>query len=146
MLADDMKVVLATSFSFYLKAANFHWNIEGPSFPQYHPFLGDMYADVYDTIDPLAEYIRALNEYSPASLSSFSSLSLIKDQNVVLLPTDSFQMLFEDGNTLLNLLKTTFTNASAQNEQGIANFLAERIDAMQKHLWMIRSILKSNKG
>jgi len=31
-LVDQMKVVLASTFSLYLKAHGFHWNIEGPDF------------------------------------------------------------------------------------------------------------------
>jgi len=54
MLADNLKTLLATSFSLYLKSANFHWNVEGPSFPQYHEFFGDFYADIYESIDPIA--------------------------------------------------------------------------------------------
>ena len=145
MLVDNMKTLLASSFSLYLKATNFHWNVEGPDFPEYHSFLGDFYSEIYETIDPIAEYIRALDSYAPASLSKFQELTLIKDQTLQLLPVDMFTELLSDSNTLLEFLNSTFTVATNENQQGIANFLAERIDAMQKHNWMIRSILKSSR-
>lgn len=65
MLKDKLKQVLGTSFAFYIKAAGFHWNIEGPNFPQYHAFLGDLYNEVYGSIDQLAEIIRQLDSYAP---------------------------------------------------------------------------------
>jgi len=145
MLVDNMKSLLASSFSLYLKATNFHWNVEGPDFPEYHEFLGNFYAEIYETIDPIAEYIRALDSYAPASLSKFQELTFIKDQTLQLLPVDMFTELLADSNILLEFLKATFSVASSENQQGIANFLAERIDAMQKHNWMLRSILKSSK-
>lgn len=145
MLVDNMKMLLASSFSLYLKASNFHWNVEGPDFPEYHNFLGDFYAEIYETIDPIAEYIRALDSYAPGSLSKFQELTIIKDQTLQLLPVDMFTELLGDNYTLLDFLKSTFNEATAENQQGIANFLAERIDAMQKHNWMIRSILKSSR-
>jgi len=145
MLADNLKTLLATSFSLYLKAANFHWNTEGPSFPQYHEFLGDFYADIYDTIDPIAEYIRALDTYTPASLSRFTELTLIEDQIGQLPVMDQFSELLADSMTLLAVLNEAFSVATSENQQGIANFIAERVDAMQKHNWMIRSILKPAK-
>ena len=145
MLVDNMKSLLASSFSLYLKATNFHWNVEGPDFPEYHEFLGDFYAEIYETIDPIAEYIRALDSYAPASLSKFQELTFIKDQTLQLLPVDMFTELLADSNIVLEFLKATFDVASAENQQGIANFIAERIDAMQKHNWMIRSILKSSR-
>lgn len=145
MLVDNIKVLLASSFSLYLKSANFHWNVEGPNFPQYHEFLGDFYADVYGTIDTLAEYIRALDSYAPGSFTRFQELTLIEDCVEQLVPTEQFTELLVDNNTLLTYLNATFALATAENQQGIANFLAERIDAMQKHNWMLRSILKTSK-
>jgi len=142
MLVDEMKVVLASNFALYLKAANFHWNVEGADFPQYHAFLDNYYNDIYSTIDRLAEYIRALNAYTPASFSRFSELSIIEDQLEQLPTMAMFTELQEDNNDVLVLLQNTFITSQSENQQGIANFLAERIDAMQKHAWMIRSILK----
>lgn len=143
MLVDEMKVVLASNFALYLKAANFHWNVEGADFPQYHAFLDSYYNDIYGTIDQLAEYIRALNAYTPASFSRFTELSIVKDQIEQLAVGPMFLQLQEDNNAVLQLLMDTFKTTQTENQQGIANFLAERIDAMQKHAWMIRSILKS---
>jgi starvation-inducible DNA-binding protein len=145
MLVDNMKVLLASSFSLYLKATNFHWNTEGPNFPQNHEFLGDFYQEIYGTIDTLAEYIRALDSYAPGGLSQFQGLTIIEDSVVQLLPYDQFAQLLTDSTSLLAYLNSTFTVATAENQQGIANFIAERIDAMQKHNWMFRSILKSGK-
>jgi starvation-inducible DNA-binding protein len=143
MLVDNMKVLQASSFSLYLKAANFHWNTEGPNFPQNHEFFGDFYSEIYGTIDGIAEYIRALDSYAPASFARFSELTLIKDQTLQLLPVDQFTELLADSNIMLAFLNETFTVAIAENQQGIANFIAERVDAMQKHNWMLRSILKA---
>ena len=87
MLVDNMKTLLGSSVSLYIKAANFHWNVEGPDFPQYHEFFGEYYADIYGTIDTIAEYIRALDSYTPASLKRFQELSLIQDQTMQQPPT-----------------------------------------------------------
>ena len=32
MLADALKTLLASNFAYYLKAQQFHWNVEGPDF------------------------------------------------------------------------------------------------------------------
>ena len=143
MLVDNMKTLIGTSVSLYIKSANFHWNIEGPDFPQYHEFLGNYYADVYGTIDQIAEYIRSLDSYTPASLKRFQELTLIKDQTMQQAPMGMFQELFDDNSLMIKFLMDTFDVASTERQQGIANFIAERIDAHQKHQWMIRSILKS---
>ena len=145
MLADNLKTLLASSFSLYLKASNFHWNVEGQNFPQYHDFLGDLYSEIYGTIDPIAEYIRALDQYAPGSLTRYQELTLINDQISQIAPTEQFLELLDDSTILLDYLNKTFEVATIENQQGIANFIGERIDAMQKHNWMLRSILKTTK-
>jgi hypothetical protein len=36
-------------------------------------------------------------------------------------------------------LNNSFATANSANEQGIANFIAERIDSTQKWMWQLRS-------
>lgn len=147
MLADNLKVLLATSYAFVIKAQNFHWNVEGPDFPQYHEFFGDLYAEVYDnTIDKTAEYIRILGGYTPGSITRYAELSQIQDQTKI--PRAELMMaeLYEDNQKLLQLWKDMFPIAEQENEQGVADFIASRIDAHGKHGWMLRSILKTQRA
>ena len=147
MLADALKVLLATSYAFVIKTQNFHWNVEGPDFPQYHQFLGDLYEEVYDnTIDKCAELIRQLDSYTPGSITRFAELSQIGDQ--IKIPRSELMIaeLYEDNNKILALYKDAFNIAEQENEQGIADFIASRIDAHGKHNWMLRSILKASRA
>ena len=50
-LLNALKIAFASEFSFYLKAQNFHWNVTGPDFQEYHALFGDIYSEVYDSID-----------------------------------------------------------------------------------------------
>jgi DNA-binding ferritin-like protein len=69
-------------------------------------------------------------------------LTELKEEKLILLPPEIFQQLYSDIQTVINHLKDAFDVATADREQGIANFIADRIDAYEKHSWMIRSILK----
>ena len=142
MLVDDLKTHLGTTFSLFTKAAGFHWNVEGSNFPQYHSFLGDLYNEVYDSADRTAEYIRTLNAYAPGGLKVLQTLSVLQDEPLVLMPTEMMTTLYSDIEQVVDQLDTAFESAAKENKQGIANYIAERIDAYEKHLWMIRSILK----
>lgn len=146
MLVDELKTLLATSFSYYLKTANYHWNIEGDDFISYHPWLGELYGGVYGTIDQIAEYIRAMQAYTPASLIRFMELTKIQDQIEVAQPMTLFEQLLADNQIMLDLCNTAFDTATNERQQGIANFMAERIDFHQKYAWQIRSTLKVLPG
>ena len=75
-LIEMMRKVLADTFAMYLKAHNYHWNVEGSNFPQYHDFFGNLYQELHGAVDPIAEEIRALDAYVPGSLSRFLELTL----------------------------------------------------------------------
>ena len=145
MLTEDLKVLLASVNSLSIKAQNFHWNIEGDNFPQYHDYLANFYEEVYSAVDKVAEYIRTLDSYAPGSLTRYAELTIIQDQLKIPRAELMFAELYEDNAKMIELLNHCFASASQENKQGIANFIAERIDAMQKHNWMLRSILKTSK-
>jgi starvation-inducible DNA-binding protein len=56
-----------------------------------------------------------------------------------------FAELLSDNGKMIDLLNSCFSSAESENKQGIANFIAERLDAHEKHQWMIRSILKNRE-
>ena len=147
MLADALKILLATEYAFSLKAQLFHWNVEGPDFAQLHEFFGNLYEEVYNnSIDKTAEYIRALGDYAPGSYERFSELTIIQGQIKIPRARLMIEELLANNGQLLELLNKTFATAEQENQQGIANFIAERIDAQQKHGWMLRSFLKDNRA
>ena len=147
MLADSLKTLLATEYAFSLKAQLFHWNVEGPDFAQLHKFFGKLYEEVYNnSIDRTAEYIRALGDYAPGSYERFSELTIIKGQVKIPRARLMIEELLANNTQLLDLLNETFATAEQENQQGIANFIAERIDAQQKHGWMLRSFLKDDRA
>jgi starvation-inducible DNA-binding protein len=146
MLAEDLKVLLASVNSLSIKAQNFHWNVEGPDFPEYHEFFGNFYEEVYSAVDKVAEYIRTLDSYAPGSLTRYAELTIIQDQLKIPRAELMFAELYEDNAKMIELLNHCFSSASQENKQGIANFIAERLDAHEKHQWMIRSTLKKARA
>ena len=147
MLADSLKTLLATEYAFVIKAQFFHWNVEGPDFAQLHEFFGDLYEEVYDnSIDRTAEYIRTLDDYAPGSLERFLELSAITGQTKVPRARLMIEELLANNMQMIDLLNETFAAAEAENQQGIANFIAERIDAHGKHGWQLKSFLKDQRA
>lgn len=137
-----LKTAFASEYAFALKAQNFHWNVEGASFPQLHALFERIYNEVYDSIDTFAEQLRALELYTPASLAKFSMLTIIEDENEILQEGAMVQELYSDSEKMANIFKLTFTMAEEAGDHGLSNFLADRQDAHKKHCWMLRSTLK----
>lgn len=142
-LIEQMKVSLGTTFAFYLKAHNFHWNVEGVNFPQFHSFFEGIYTDAWGAVDGIAEHIRTLGAYAPGSLSRYSDLSLVKDEVNIPAPMTMVNRLIDDNQTIIDQLTKTQALAESNKKMGLANYLQDRIDAHEKHGWMLRSIAKA---
>ena len=137
MLSDSLKILLASTQAFAIKSQNFHWNIEGSDFPQYHAFYDTLYNDVSDTIDRIAEYIRTLDHYTPGSLQRYVELSVIKDQTKIPRAQLMFTESLNDTQVMIQLVVGIFDEATNENQQGIANFMAELQDLYGKKAWKI---------
>ena len=137
-----LKTAFASEYAFYLKAQNFHWNVEGSNFPQYHELFGKIYEEVGGIIDDFAENLRKSGTYAPASFSKFSMLTAIDDENGVPDPGRMLAELYEDSEKMAGVFKAVYQLADQAGEYGLSNFFADRQDAHRKHSWMLRSTLK----
>ena len=147
MLSDALKTLLSTEYTFAIKSQYFHWNVEGPDFAQLHEFFGELYEEVNDnSIDRCAEFIRTLDEYTPGSFERFAELSVIQGQTKVPRARLMIEELLGNNTQVIDVLNQCFAEAEQENQQGIANFIAERLDAHGKHGWMLRSFLKESRA
>ena len=141
-LIEMMRKVLADTFAMYLKAHNYHWNVEGSNFPQYHDFFGNLYQELHGAVDPIAEEIRALDAYVPGSLSRFLELTEIENELSIPNGIEMARRLMVDNQKVIMTLDVAFKLADELDQQGLADFIAGRLDAHKKHGWMLRSITK----
>jgi starvation-inducible DNA-binding protein len=142
-LTISMKKLLANVFFYYYKAHAFHWNVESVLFSQIHDFFGDIYADAHTSVDDIAERIRIMDEYAPTNLAELYQLKTIQESNLT--GNDVVNMLAEldrDNETIQQNLTEAFGMANALNMQGLANYLAGRLEIHSKFGWIIKSHLK----
>jgi starvation-inducible DNA-binding protein len=138
-LIDSLKECLADVFVFYVKAQNYHWNVEGPDFYQYHKLFGDIYEDVSDSADGIAELIRTMNQYTPGSLERFKQLSKLSEDDTIPNPLSMVANLRMDNDRVIASLMIAYKQAEDAGELGISNYLQDRIQAHQKHGWFLRA-------
>jgi len=125
-LIEIMRKVLADTFAMYLKSHNYHWNVEGANFPQYHDFFGNLYEELHGAVDP----------------TRFLELTTIEDETSIPGGIEMVRRLAMDNEKVLATLDIAFKLADELDQQGLADFIAGRIDAHKKHGWMLRSITK----
>lgn len=141
-LVKALTIGFASEYAFIIKAQNFHWNVEGPLFTQYHTLFGEIYAEVQGAQDTYAEQIRAMNSYAPGSLGAIQSMSTIADAGRIPPAIEMVAQLLADCNKLAELHSMLFKMSESASEFGVSDFLAARQNAYRKHAWMLRSSLK----
>lgn len=141
-LNEELTELLADVFSFYLRAHGAHWNVVGTDFAEYHELFAKIYEDTYSSIDPIAENLRKLGSKAPFTLPQFIALRTLDDSNIAssdarVLATD----LLAANDVLILGISDAFNCATSYGQQGIANFLAERLDAHQMWKWQLSASL-----
>jgi starvation-inducible DNA-binding protein len=137
-----LRELLADTVALKFKAHGYHWNVEGENFPQAHSFFEMIYSDYDEAIDPFAENLRRLDTYAPFKLSRLASLSTVAESDVTAEFEDMALDLLKSNDAVLAKLKDAFDLADAAREQGIANFIAERIDMHAKWHWQLSAVVK----
>ena len=141
-LKEELTELLADKVSFYFRAHGAHWNVIGTDFAEYHELFSKIYEDVYHSVDPLAEILRKLGQRAPFRLSEFIELRTIDDsmmdsQDARVLATD----LLAANDLIIEAIAYAYECADELNQQGIANFLAERLDSHQNWKWQLSASL-----
>lgn len=144
-LQASMHRVLANTFLMYIKSHAYHWNVTGPNFSQYHKFFGDLYEELFDSIDHIAEHIRAIDSFVMGNLINYVKISSVETVNDELNPFPSeamFMQLAVDNQKVIDSLKEARALAEAADNPGLINFIEERLDVHAKHGWMLKASVK----
>jgi starvation-inducible DNA-binding protein len=137
-LIKSVQRLLANVFNEYLHAHGFHWNVVGPQFAQLHEFFGDIYEDVYGSVDSIAEILRQLDVKAPYQLSQFTKLKSTPESDASN-AMDMISDLAMINNAVIANLTEVFDYANKLNLQDICNFVSGRLEMHQKWAWQLRS-------
>ena len=141
-LINLIKVLLADNITLKLKSHGYHWNVEGIEFSQYHELFGDIYADYEQATDTYAEWLRKLDTYAPFKLSRFIELNEIGEPEVTSDPIVMSKDLLMANDMVTTKIMNAFDIATAQRQQGLANFFADRMSMHQRWHWMLSASIK----
>lgn len=138
-LIQALKSAVATVFSFYLKTYNCHWNVTGDRFFMYHQLYEEIYTDVHQSVDQLAEAIRKQGGYAPGGLKRYAELSPIEDLQEHTTAERMCEILHEDNKLVLQALYRVFAEAEKVNAQGVVDLIGTRISQHEKWEWFLRA-------
>lgn len=141
-LKTKLNEFLADLNVFHCKLQNYHWNVEGKDFFQAHAKLEELYNNISEQIDEIAEHILILGEQPLGTLKEYVEISTIKE-------TESKKIKSEEiyNNLLLdyeNLLKKSIEikeEAENEKEYSTSSLIDEYILEYSKIIWMIKCVI-----
>ena len=140
-IADKLAVLLADSYTLYLKTHNFHWNVTGPQFNTLHEMFETQYTELATAIDEIAERIRALGIRAPGSYQEFAGITTVSEADGDESADDMIRSLVEGQETVVRTARDAFPVADAANDEPTADLLTQRMQIHEKNAWMLRSML-----
>ncbi|WP_298121059.1 DNA starvation/stationary phase protection protein [Flavobacterium sp.] len=142
-VVNELSKILADEYVLYTKTRNAHWNLEGADFFEKHKFFESQYRQLEGFIDEVAERIRKLGFYAPASLSSFLSLTQLTE--VTREQNDSYGFIKElliDHESIIMKLRENISNFAFEfHDSGSSDFITGLMEEHEKMAWILRSHL-----
>lgn len=141
-VVNDLSVLLASSYTLYLKTQNYHWNVTGPMFTTLHTLFETQYTELALANDEIAERIRALGAFAPGSLAEFSTMSVVKEAKGRATAKEMIKTLVADQRAVAKAAHRVIDAAEKVGDQATADLGTRRVDIHEKNAWMLQSHLE----
>jgi starvation-inducible DNA-binding protein len=142
-VANAMTKLLADEFVLYTKTRNAHWNVEGPDFHAMHLFFESQYEMLDDIMDGVAERIRSIGHYAPATLKAFLELTHLSERSDSKNDSAGFMKeLLADHESIIIFIRENINKfASEYNDAGTSDYITGLMEQHEKMAWMLRAHL-----
>jgi starvation-inducible DNA-binding protein len=140
----ELVKLLADEFVLYTKTRNAHWNVEGKDFHSMHLFFESQYEQLDDIMDGVAERIRTIGHYAPATLNSFLDLTHLTEKLENKNDSMTFiKELLEDHESIIEFIRGNIEPfASRYHDYGTSDYITGLMEDHEKMAWMLRAHLK----
>ena len=143
-VAHSLGKILADEYVLYTKTRKAHWNVEGPDFYNKHIFFENQYGELEKVIDDVAERIRTLGHFPPATLKEFLELTHLTEESRGSNDSLTFirELLGDHESILIHLRENINAFADALHDAGSSDYITGLMEKHEKMAWMLRSHLK----
>lgn len=144
-VANELSKVFADEYVLFTKTRNAHWNIEGLDFYDKHKFFETQFEQLDEFIDRVAERIRSLGHYAPATLKAFLSLTHLSEESRGENNSKGFiiELLHDPESIIIHLREYINRFANDFNDVGTSDFITGLMEEHEKMLGSYARILNN---
>lgn len=140
-LAEHLSVALADTALLNVKTQAFHWNVVGPLFYGLHNLTEKQYLDLTDSIDEIAERIRAIGFTAPGSLKKWLFISTLEDEEGMPTTEQMIKQLVDDNEACSRTMRLAAVEAEEVGDIKTADLLTERVGKHEENAWMLGALI-----
>lgn len=135
---------LADAYVLLVKTKKFHWDVVGPQFRSLHQIWEEHYLALTETIDSVAERVRALGGYPVGTLEGFLKIATLKEEaGTIPTATGMVARLVDDHEQIIRNLRQHIDQSSENfHDEGTADFLTGLMEGHEQMAWMLRSFIE----
>ena len=143
-VSNELAKLLADEFVLYTKTRNAHWNVTGDNFHANHIFFENQYKQLDEIIDSVAERMRKIGHYAPASLKTYLELTHLTEYSERTNDGLGFMKdLLQDHESIIEFIRGNITPfADDYKDYGSSDFITDLIEIHEEMDWMIRSYFR----
>lgn len=143
-VAAQLSKLLADEYILYTKTRNAHWNIEGADFYAMHKYFEAQYEELDNIIDGIAERIRSIGHYAPATLKEFLELTHLSEKRNTKNDSVSFikDLLSDHDEVIIFMRENIASFANDYHDLGTSDYITGLMEQHEKMCWMLRSHVK----
>ena len=138
-LEQNLNELLSDLNVFYRKLQNYHWNVTGQDFFQAHLKLEELYNEINEQIDEVAEHILILGEEPLGTLKDYlEKTNITEAENKKIQSQAVFQTILKDYKKLLEKVTEIKEKADEQKEYSTSALMDDYILDYSKIIWMLK--------
>ena len=126
----------------YVKLHRYHWFIQGRHFFGLHALFEELYNEMAEALDEIAERVLAIGGKPLATMHKFLNETTLKEAQADDKETEIFTQLNEDyGQMVREMNETGLALCAEARDEGTADMLVGFIKKFEKHCWMFKAYL-----
>ncbi len=141
-LANDLNNLLADYQVLYTNVRGYHWNIKGREFFQLHAKFEEIYNDLVEKVDEIAERILTLGATPVHGFSRYLEISSISETLNVTGGTEAVNNILEAYGILLTKQRQILEASGELGDEGTASLMSDYISQQEKETWMLNAFLQ----
>ena len=125
----------------YTNLRGFHWNIKGREFYVLHSKFEDIYNDLSEKADEIAERILMLGETPAHNYSEYIKISKIKETGVISDGDKALGLILDYYQSFMNQEKEILKSAAENEDEVTIALMTDYLKEQEKFVWMLKAFM-----